>query len=197
MQYDINKLSGYTLSSVAEGFDAFLLNSFAYQNKDILYIVSDGVELARTADLLQFINPKLQVLRFPAWDTVPYDRVSPNINIVAERINTLSELAANPTPKHSRVVIASVGSVLQKLPPQKIFLNSSRELRVGNVLNFDNFLHYLAINGYVRVEQVFEPGEYAVRGDIIDIFPVGTDEPLRIDLFDEEIEKIRTFDAMS
>lgn len=197
MQYDINKLSGYTLSSVAEGFDAFLLHAFAHQNKDILYIVSDGVELARTADLLQFVNPKLQVLRFPAWDTVPYDRVSPNINIIAERINTLSELAANPTPKHSRIVIASIGSVLQKLPPQKIFINSSRELKVGSVLNFDNFIHYLIINGYVRVEQVFEPGEYAVRGDIIDIFPVGTDEPLRIDLFDEEIEKIRTFDAMS
>ena len=76
MQYDINKLSGYTLSSVAEGFDAFLLDNFARQNKDILYVVSDGTELARTADLLQFINPKLQVLRFPAWDTVPYDRVS-------------------------------------------------------------------------------------------------------------------------
>ncbi|MBE6445657.1 MAG: transcription-repair coupling factor [Alphaproteobacteria bacterium] len=197
MQYDINKLGDYTLSSVAEGFDAFLLNDFAYQNNNILYIVSDGVELARTADLLQYLNPKLQVLRFPAWDTVPYDRVSPNINIVAERISTLSELALNPNPKHPRIVISSVGAILQKLPPKKIFLNSSRELKLGSALKFDDFLHYLSINGYVRVEQVFEPGEFAVRGDIIDIFPVGSQDPLRIDLFDEEIERIRTFDAMS
>ena len=197
MKYDINKLGGCTLSSVAEGYDAFLVDYFARFSADILYIVSDGATLARTADLLEYINPGLKVLRFPAWDTVPYDRVSPNVNIVAERIEVLSELAQNPNPKQPRVIIASVGAVLQKLPPKKIFLNSSRELAVGSKLIFSDFTHYLAVNGYNKVEQVFEPGEYAVRGDIIDIFPVGTTEPLRIDLFDDEIERIRTFDAMS
>ena len=197
MQYDINKLSGFTLSSVSEGYDAFLLDTFSRKNKDILYIVSDGVELARTADLLQFLNPKLQVLRFPAWDTVPYDRVSPSISIVAERIETLAQLATIPTPNSARIIVTSVGAVLQKLPPKKIFLNSARELKIGHKLDFDNFLHYLSINGYSRVEQVFEPGEYAVRGDIIDIFPIGSEQPLRIDLFDEEIERIRTFDVMN
>ena len=197
MPYDINKLGGFTLSSVAEGYDAFLLDGFAQNSKDILYIVSDGVELARAADLLEYINPGLKVLRFPAWDTVPYDRVSPNVNIVARRIAVLSELAQDPNPRAPRVIIASVGAVLQKLPPQKIFLNSSRELSVGGRLIFNDFIHYLSVNGYNRVEQVFEPGEYAVRGDIVDIFPVGTEEPLRIDLFDEEIERIRIFDALS
>lgn len=197
MQYDIKKLGSYTISSVAEGFDTFLINDFCTQSNNILYIVSDGVELVRTADLLHYLNPNLQILKFPAWDTVPYDRVSPNINIVAERIETLSELALNPTPKYPRVVIASIGSVLQKLPPKKIFINSLRELSVGKVLNFNDFIHYVSINGYTHVEQVFEAGEYAVRGDIIDIFPVGTDKPLRIDLFDDEIERIRTFDIMT
>ena len=197
MQNNINKLDEHILSCVADGYDALLLSDFCTQNSDILYIVSDGVELARTADLLQYIRPELKVLRFPAWDTVPYDRVSPNINIVAERIATLSELAYNPVPKEPRVVISSIGAILQKLPPAKIFLNSLRELRGGDVLKFNDFMHYLSINGYIRVEQVFEPGEYAVRGDIIDIFPVGTNDPLRIDLFDEEIERIRTFDVMN
>lgn len=197
MQYDINKLGSYTISSVPSGFDSFLLNDFTNQSKDILYIVSDGVELARTADLLQYLNPNLKILRLPAWDTVPYDRVSPNINIIAERVETLSELALNPSPKFPRVTIASIGAVLQKLPPKKVFINSLRELAVGSKLNFNDFVHYVSINGYTHVEQVYEPGEYAIRGDIIDIFPVGTDKPLRIDLFDEEIERIRTFDVMS
>ncbi len=198
MQYDIDKLAGYTVSSVPEGYDAFLVDYFTQNSaKDILYIVSDGVSLARTADLLEYINPKLKILRFPAWDTVPYDRVSPNVNVVAQRIETLSELALTPSSKKPRVIIASVGAVLQKLPPKKIFLNSSREVSTGKKLNFNDFLHYVSINGYNRVEQVMEPGEYAVRGDIIDIFPLGSEEPLRIDLFDDEIERIRLFDAMS
>ncbi len=195
---DIEKLVGTTISSVPEGYDAFLLSGFAKKAKaDILYIVSDGNELVKVADLLEFIAPELQVLRFPAWDTVPYDRVSPNVSVVAQRIETLSELVMNPNPKNARVVIASIGAVLQKLPPEKIFRNSFKEVCVGKKLDFNDFLHYATINGYNRVAQVMEPGEYAVRGDIVDIFPVGTDEPLRIDLFDDEVERIRTFDVMT
>ncbi len=198
MQYDLETLRNYTVSSVPEGYDAFLLDKFIRTSKkDILYVVSDGVELQRCSEVLSYLNPAVKVLSFPAWDTVPYDRVSPNVNIISQRIDVLSELVLNPAPKHPRVIIASVGAVLQKLPPMKIFLNSSREVRVGGKLNFNDFLHYVATNGYNRVEQVIEPGEYAVRGDIIDIFPVGTTEPLRIDLFDDEVERIRTFDAMN
>ena len=198
MQIDISKFGNYTISSVADGYDAFLLKNFAAELKqDILYIVSDGVTLERTAELLHALAPELRVLKFPAWDTVPYDRVSPNANIEAERISTLAEIAECPQSKEPRVIITSVGAVLQKLPPKKIFLNAMHEVKVGGKLNFNNFIHYASINGYNRVEQVYEPGEYAVRGDILDIFPVGTKEPLRIDLFDDEVEKIRTFDVMS
>lgn len=198
MQYDINKLKGRMISSVQDGYDALLLDKFISKGaKDILYIVSDGVALERTADMLAYLNPKLEVMKFPAWDTVPYDRVSPNVNVVAQRVETLTSLVSVAIPKKPRIVVASIGAVLQKLPPQKIFLNSIRQVRVGNKLSFNDFLHYVALNGYNRVEQVIEPGEYAVRGDIIDIFPVGTNEPLRIDLFDDEVERIRTFDAMT
>lgn len=198
MNDDIDKLKGKTISSVPDGYDAVLVNKLiGKKNTDILYIVSDGVSLERAADILTYLNPKLEILKFPAWDTVPYDRVSPNINIVAQRVETLTTIASNPSPKKARVIIASVGSVLQKLPPQKIFLNSIRHIKIGSKLKFNEFIHYAVINGYNRVEQVIEPGEYAVRGDIIDIFPVGTTDPLRIDLFDDEVERIRTFDAMS
>ena len=86
MKYDLNKLGGYMLSSVAEGYDAFLVDYFTQNSADILYIVSDGVELARTADLLEYINPKIKVLRFPAGVTVPYDRGSPIVNMGAQRL---------------------------------------------------------------------------------------------------------------
>lgn len=198
MKFDIKNLQNITLSSVPSGYDAFLLGKLSLTAKqDLLYIVSNGIELEQTASLLRYLNPKLKVLTFPAWDTVPYDRVSPNVNILSERLETLSELVQNPASETPRVVITSIGAVLQKLPPKKIFLNSRRTFCVGGKFNFNDFLHYAAINGYTRVEQVMEPGEYAIRGDIVDIFPTGAEQPLRIDLFDEDIEKIRIFDPLS
>ena len=198
MKYDIAEYKNKTLSGVPKGYDAFLAGLFALNSHtDILYIAADGVELANMAGLLEYMYPELKVLRFPAWDTVPYDRSSPNPAIISQRIDCLAELALTPSSKKPRVIVTSVGAVLQKLPPKKVFLNSSREVCVGNKLNFDDFLHYVSVNGYTRVAQVFEPGEYAVRGDIIDIFPTGTDEPLRIDLFDDEVERIRKFDVMT
>lgn len=198
MQYNIAQYKGATFSSVAKGFGAFLAGNFAQNSStDILYILEDGTALADAAAEAAYLYPDLQILKFPAWDTVPYDRTSPNPAIVAQRIACLAELVSNPTPKKPRLILTSVGAVLQKLPPQKIFLNSMREVSVGNKLNFDDFLHYAAVNGYTRTAQVFEPGEFAVRGDIIDIFPTGTEEPLRIDLFDDEVERIRKFDVMT
>ena len=187
-----------TLSSVCDGFEAFALNKLLSATAcDLLYIASDGAALEQAAEVLRFINPEAEILKFPAWDTVPYDRVSPNINIISERVNVLAQLAFAPQNKTPRIVVTSIGAAIQKLPPKKIFLNSMKELSVGSQLNFNDFLHYLSINGYTRVEQVMEPGEYAVRGDIIDVFPTGTSEPLRIDLFGDEIEKIRTFDVLT
>lgn len=198
MLSDIKNLNSKTLSSVSAGYDAFVLAKLSESaDKDILYIVSNGIEIEQTAEILSFIKPDAEILTFPAWDTVPFDRVSPNVNIISTRIETLSALVQNPNPKKARIIIASIGAVMQKLPPKKIFLNSRRKLSVGGKLDFNDFLHYAAINGYTKVEQVMEPAEYAVRGDIIDIFPAGSAQPLRIDLFDDEIEKIRTFDPLN
>ncbi|MBQ9235494.1 MAG: transcription-repair coupling factor [Alphaproteobacteria bacterium] len=198
MQYNIEQLSYRTFSSLSKESGAFVLGKLAQSSlSDIIYIASSGVELSLMSDLLEYMYPTLEVLRFPAWDTVPYDRTSPNSDIIAKRVETLSQLALCPTVKHSRIIVTSLGAALQKLPPKKVFLNAIREIKVGQKLEFGEFLHYASINGYTRTEQVFEAGEYAVRGDIIDIFPIGTKEPLRIDLFDDEVERIRTFDVMT
>ncbi len=187
-----------TLSSVVEGSEAFAIKKL-YENSssDILYIASDGNTMEQIASVLRYILPDVNILTFPAWDTVPYDRISPNVNIVAERVNVLAYLAYNPTDKKNRIILTSIGSAIQKLPPKKVFLNSVKHIKVGGELSFTSFLHYASVNGYTRVEQVMEPGEYAVRGDILDIFPVGTDNPLRIDLFGDEVEKIRTFNVLT
>jgi len=127
---------------------------------------------------------------------VPYDRVSPSSTVVAKRIETLSALMFGDVKKPT-VVVSSIGAVMQKLPPAKIFRNAQKKIKVGEKLDFDAFLHYAAINGYTRVEQVMEAGEYAVRGDIADIFPSDAENPLRIDLFDDEVERIRFFDPFN
>lgn len=161
-------------------------------NNDLLCILSDGVSLKQVYDTIRYLDTQIEILVFPAWDTVPYDRVSPNPNILSKRIDTLSKLAINSSKKRT-IVLTSIGAVIQKLPPKKIFLNSRKCIKVGETLDFDSFLHYISINGYTRVEQVMEAGEYAIRGDIIDIFPTGAEQPLRIDLFDNEVERLRLF----
>lgn len=189
---------GKTLSSVPLGYVPFLLAELIKSSKkDILYVAGSGNELQEVANVFEFIAPDVEVLRFPAWDTVPYDRVSPSGAVMGARVEALAKLAFEPNGKRPRLIVASVGSVIQKLPPKKIFLNARRVFKKGGVFNFNDFLHYAAINGYQRVEQVMEPAEYALRGDIIDIFPSSSTEPVRLDLFDDTIEKIRVFDPVS
>ncbi len=200
MLEQLKKLRSETksISSVADGAEAFVLQKIHQLSpNDIVFIAPDGTSLVQTASLLRYITPETEILTFPAWDTVPYDRISPNVNIVAERVDVLAHLAPNPTSVKPRIIITSIGAVMQKLPPKKVFLNSVKSIQVGSQLSLSNFLHYVALNGYTRVEQVMEPSEYAVRGDILDIFPAGSEQPLRIDLFGDEIEKIRTFDVLT
>ena len=196
MSIDFNDYNTKTLSGVAKDAEAFAIRDLFYAtNRDLLCILSDGVSLTQVYNILRAIEPQIEVLMFPAWDTVPYDRVSPNPHILSQRIDTLSKLALESNSKKHKIILSSVGAVIQKLPPKKIFLNTRKMLKVGEKLNFDDFLHYAVINGYTRVEQVMEAGEYAVRGDIIDIFPSGAEQPIRIDLFDDEIERLRYFEV--
>ena len=143
MLEDISALENCTVSSVPDGYDACLLAQLWEKSaRDILYIVSDGVALENTAHILSVIRPEAEVLKFPAWDTVPYDRVSPNVNIVAARIGALSALAQNPSPKKPRIIVTSAGAAIQRLPLKKIFLNSMKNVSVGGELNFNDFVHY-------------------------------------------------------
>ncbi len=198
MKEDIEQYKNKILASVPIGYTPFLLGELIKQSKtDILYIASSGKEMEDLQTAFCYICPQTAVLTLPAWDTVPFDRSSPNVNITGVRSETLTELAFKPTDTQPRLIITSVGAVMQKLPPKNIFLNAKKTFEVGAKFDFDRFIHYAAINGYTKVEQVMEPGEYALRGDIVDIFPASAENPVRLDLFDDTIEKIRMFDPLT
>lgn len=168
---------------------------------DILHITTDDARMARLVDALAFYAPDIEVIEFPAWDTVPYDRVSPSADVIGKRVDSLVRILSSRrtevNKRKPRIVITTVAGALQRLPKEKVFLNASFEIKTGSEMSVDNFINYLENNGYNRTGQVMEHGEYAVRGGIIDIFPASMDEPLRIDMFGDEIEEIRKFDPLS
>ena len=132
------------------------------------------------------------MLRFPAWDCLPYDRVSPNPALVSERIATLARLLEKPTGP--RIVLTTVNALVQRVPPRSAFAGASLELRANGTVQPEKLARFLEANGYGRAGTVMEPGEYAMRGGIIDVFPAGESDPVRLDLFGDTIESIRIFD---
>ena len=176
-----------------EGWDAFLLarrrGEFA---GPVLHVTRDDARMARLAEALAFVAPEAEVLRFPAWDCLPYDRVSPNPALVAERIATLARLLDAPT--RPRIVLTTVNALVQRVPPRSAFAGASMELRTNGTIQPEALARFLEATGYGRAGTVMEPGEYAMRGGIIDIFPAGEPDPVRLDLFGDTIESIRIFD---
>jgi transcription-repair coupling factor (superfamily II helicase) len=185
-----------TVYGAPEGWDAFLL---ARRRREfsgaVLHVARDDARMARLAEALAFAMPEAEILRFPAWDCLPYDRVSPNAALVSERIATLGRLLEPPV--RPRVVLSTVNALVQRVPPRSVFRGASFDLAVGGDVRPEALAGFLEANGYGRAGTVMEPGEYAIRGGIIDIFPAGEADPVRIDLFGDTIETIRIFDPAS
>ena len=186
-----------TLAGAPEGCDALALAEIARSGRVVLHAARDDARLARLAEALAFFAPEVEILRFPAWDCLPYDRVSPNGEIAATRASTLSHLATEPAPAAGRIVIATVNALVQRVPPRAAFAGASFSAKAGGTLSLDALTAFLARNGYVRADTVREPGEFALRGGIVDLFPPGADEPVRLDLFGDQIERIRAFDPVT
>jgi transcription-repair coupling factor (superfamily II helicase) len=158
-----------------------------------LYVVVAAAarELDRlAAELRFFAGERLTLLAFPDWEVLPYDLFSPHPDIVSERLRTLFEL---PQTRHGCLIVAA-DTLMQRLPPKQYVQSRAFELTRGEALALEPFRQRLADAGYASVSQVTSPGEFAIRGSLLDVFPMGGAAPLRIDLFDEEIEAIRRFD---
>ena len=135
-------------------------------------------------------DDQLQVLHLADWETLPYDSISPHQDIISERLSTLYRL---PSVKHG-ILVVPITTLLQRLMPQSYLLGNSLMVAVGEKIDINNLRQNLERAGYHCVDTVYEHGEFAVRGALMDIFPMGSASPYRIDLFDDEIETLRTFD---
>ena len=155
-----------------------------------LLLTADSQSAERLEQELAFFAPSLPVLQFPDWETLPYDLFSPHQDIISQRIASLYRL---PELSHG-VLVVPITTALHRLAPTSFLLGSSLVLDVGQRLDVEQMRLRLEAAGYRCVETVYEHGEFAVRGALIDLFPMGSDLPYRIDLFDDEIETLRTFD---
>jgi len=138
-------------------------------------------------------DPDLPVLPFPDWETLPYDRFSPHPDIISQRLAALHGL---PTLKRG-IVVVPVQTLMQRLPPLRHVVGGSFDLKVGQVLDFDQEKRRLESASYRNVPQVLDPGDFAIRGGLLDVFPMGAQVPLRIELLDDSIDSIRAFDPES
>ncbi len=191
-------------SGVPEGLDALLIGELARHaardGRPILHVARDGQRLATLQDAMGFFAPDVRCLEFPAWDSVPYDRVAPAPETVARRIGTLAGLAKKAeSDKRGEsdtaplIVLTTVNAVLQRVPPREFIAASTMRLAAGNMVNMVALVARLESLGYLRSGTVTDPGQYAVRGGILDLFAPGA-EPVRLDFFGDTLESIRPFD---
>ena len=192
-----------TLYGVPEGQDARILAQKARnimpEDRVLVHVAMDGNRLVNLQEQLAFFAPDVRVICLPAWDSLPYDRVSPHADIVAARVTALTGLIRwqKEKERYPRILLASLNAAVQRVMPVESLLQASFQARAGQKLDQSKFQNFLAQNGYLRTETVRETGEFAVRGGIIDLYPAGYENPLRIDLFGDEIESIRMFDPVT
>ncbi|WP_419901460.1 transcription-repair coupling factor [Kiloniella sp.] len=189
----------YQISAVPEGYDAQLLSELAIElaPRPVLHIALDDNRLAVLAELVQFFAPDLEIVEIPAWDCLPYDRVSPHKDILASRIDAFAKLLATPVPKTGRLILTTISSSLQRVPPRDLFKNRTLVAKSGSEIKTDHLLKFFSTNGYLRADTVSESGEFAIRGGIVDVFPPGEESPLRLDFFGDELDTLRRFDPLT
>jgi len=225
-----------------EGHDAATIGALLADSgiASWLHVCRDDGRMARFAAALGFFHPELTTLTFPAWDCLPYDRVSPNGEITSRRIDTLTRLASgavgkpspsmgeglgggdaanalrddvarrmkhplpDPSPSRGReqesapvIVLTTVNALLQRVPPRRLFDGRVLTLGRGGHIPLDRLQSFFRNNGYFRTDTVREPGEFAVRGGIVDLYPAGATQPVRLDFFGDTLESLRSFDPLS
>jgi transcription-repair coupling factor (superfamily II helicase) len=185
------------ISGAPEGLDARIVSDEVAQGHDIIFIARDDVGLARFVQNIEFFAPDIKCFKFPAWDCLPYDRVSPRNDIVSTRIDTLCRLLNPKLDKKGRILATTVSSFLQRVPARSNFHDSRFDAMVGELIDPIALTRFLDGSGYARVDTVMEPGEYAVRGGIIDAYPSGSETPFRLDFFGDELERLRSFDPIT
>ncbi|VAV87810.1 Transcription-repair coupling factor [hydrothermal vent metagenome] len=184
------------IAAAPEGMDALFMAQVMKSDADVLlHIARDDHRMDNLAELVHFFAPDIEILTFPAWDCLPYDRVSPNPDISARRMTTLSRLTGEAPKK--RLVITTINAATQMIPARDTLKDHAFLARIGDKIDVDKLSAYLSRNGYARSSTVVEHGDFAIRGGLIDIFPSGQENPVRIDLWGDVIDSMRLFDPIS
>jgi transcription-repair coupling factor (superfamily II helicase) len=194
-----------TLAQVADGAEGMVLADLARAVAarpdapaiSLCVVCRDGQRMAALSRALSFFGPDLLTMEFPAWDCLPYDRVSPNSAVVAQRMTALSRLARVKGRDKPSILLTTVNSALQRVPAREFVATHALSVAPGNVLGMNGVVQWLELNGFQRASTVREPGDYAVRGGILDLFPPGMDMPVRFDFFGDALETIKTFDPQT
>lgn len=188
---------------VPEGHDARIMARMARQimaqDRILVHVAMEDARIAALQDFLGFFAPDVQVVYLPAWDCLPYDRVSPHGDIVATRVAALTRIMSwqQERERYPRVILTSVNAALQRVIPRVALRESSFYARTGQRIDLEKIQIYLSQNGYIRTETVREAGDFAIRGGIVDLFPAGQEKPVRLDLFGDEVETIKVFDPQT
>lgn len=188
-----------TIAGVPDGANALVLADLARAHfartgaaKRMLVVCRDAERMNALASGLQFFAPDLAVLTFPAWDCLPFDRVSPIAEVTARRMTTLTKLSAENDSE--TIVLTTVNAILQRTPPKAFVNKASLYLKPNQNIAFDSVVAWLEENGYSRASTVRDAGDYAVRGGIIDLFAPGGVGAVRLDFFGDSVETIKRFD---
>ena len=193
LQRIVEATAPLTLSRVPSGFLPWLVSDVARAAKGrAVVIAADEAAMRAIADNAPVFAPELEVIAFPAWDCLPYDRASPALRVMAERLGALHALQQKP--KGPQLLVTTVNAVTQRILTPFRIRQFTRRLAEGERTERDALVETLVANGYQRTDSVHDSGEFAVRGSIIDLYPAGASQPVRLDFFGDEIETMRTFD---
>ncbi|OXS99086.1 transcription-repair coupling factor [Notoacmeibacter marinus] len=184
------------LDGVPDGYEPFALARLvaAAGTRPILFVARDGNRLPDLENTLRFAAPEARIVTLPAWDCLPYDRVSPGADAAARRLDALGAITNIANDGSPAIVLASANAILQRIPPSKVLAEQIFQARPGSTLDMNSLIRRLESDGFERVVTVREVGEYAVRGGILDLFVPGAEEPVRLDFFGDELETVRSFD---
>lgn len=186
------------ITSMIEGSEAFLLaEAYTALEQTIVFITPHANGMNRIANTLKIIAPQIPLLLFPGWDCQPYDRVSPHSSLISQRLTVLSELLLHSSASLPRIILTTVNGLMQKVIPQEILYETIFQAKAGDTLNREALITALISNGYSRAETANEPGEFALRGSVIDIIENSEGEGIRLDFFGNTLESIRAFDPLS
>jgi len=188
-----------SITGCPPGYDSLVAADCCRAEGLVMFVARDYARMNAIAEELAFYAPDLDIIRFPAWDCLPYDRVSPTAGLIAQRMASLTRLQALTAgrPEKPVLILTTAGALSQKVPPRSATADSFLALRAGQVIDTRELEAYFTRNGYHRVSTVSERGEFAVRGGIIDVFSPAHDEPVRLDFFGDTLETLRSFDPES